>query len=310
VTTCNEQAMRQRYEIVQPGELFDPVTFRLGAPCKRNHLWDEGVTVRIIKNGQCIECQRTDALERKARLREEDPEALKKRQREATYRHRAKHGRESRSKHGFNHNFLEANGFSNGHASAVAAFLLDGWDIAQIKQRFAIDTALRVLKPSPSVAQLVFNQQQQHWRQHPADYRQYKRERSLRQYHWRYMIDKSFRLYHRSKSKHRKAQQRGSTALMLSPDQLWRRWVQFDHCCAYCGVHGDLHMEHVIPISKGGEHHLGNIVPACQRCNYSKATSEVQAWYRSQPFFDETRWHHIQSLLAQSQPSFQQLVFL
>jgi 5-methylcytosine-specific restriction endonuclease McrA len=69
-------------------------------------------------------------------------------------------------------------------------------------------------------------------------------------------------------------------------------------------------MEHVIPISKGGEHHLGNIVPACQRCNYSKHTSEVQAWYRSQPFFDETRWDHIQSLLAQSQPSFQQLVFL
>ena len=286
LTTCNEQAMRQRYEIVQPGEPFDAAILRLGAPCKRNHLWDEGVTVRIIKNGQCIECQRTDALERQARLREEDPKALKKRHREATYRHRAKHGRESRSKHGLPYTPVE--------------------DVKTQAMRKAIRQSGRL----PSVARLVYEQQQEHWRQYPADYQQHIRERKLRKYHWRYMIDKSFRLYHRSKSKRRKAQQRGSTALILSPDQLWRRWVQFDHCCAYCGVDGDLQIEHVIPISKGGEHHLGNIVPACQRCNYSKHTREVQSWYRSQPFFDETRWHQIQSLLAQSQPSFQQLVFL
>ena len=242
--------------------------------------------MRIIKNGQCIECQRTDALERQARLREEDPKALKKRHREATYRHRAKHGRESRSKHGLPYTPVE--------------------DVKTQAMRKAIRQSGRL----PSVARLVYEQQQEHWRQYPADYQQHIRERKLRKYHWRYMIDKSFRLYHRSKSKRRKAQQRGSTALILSPDQLWRRWVQFDHCCAYCGVDGDLQIEHVIPISKGGEHHLGNIVPACQRCNYSKHTREVQSWYRSQPFFDETRWHQIQSLLAQSQPSFQQLVFL
>jgi 5-methylcytosine-specific restriction endonuclease McrA len=286
MTTCNEQAMRQRYEIVQPGQPFDAAIYRFGAPCKRNHLWDEGVTVRLIKNGQCIECERINALERQARLREEDPEALKKRQREATYRHRAKHGRESRSKHG-----------------------LPYTPIADPETQ-AILKAIRQAGRLPSVARLVYEQQREHWRLHPLDRDEYIRQFRLRQFRWRYMTDKSFRLYHRNKSKRRKAQQRGSTALMLSPDQLWRRWVQFDHCCAYCGVHGDLHIEHVIPISKGGEHHLGNIVPACQRCNYSKATSEVQAWYRSQLFFDETRWHHIQSLLSQSQPSFQQLVFL
>ena len=121
------------------------------------------------------------------------------------------------------------------------------------------------------------------------------------------MTDHSFRLYHRSKSKGRKAKQRGSTALMLTPDQLWRRWVEFGHQCAYCGADGDLHIEHVIPISKGGEHHLGNIVPACQRCNYSKRSAPVEEWYRAQPFFTEERWQTIQAALAKSRPTTEQL---
>lgn len=121
------------------------------------------------------------------------------------------------------------------------------------------------------------------------------------------MTDHSFRLYHRSKSKHRKAKQRGSTALMLTPDQLWRRWVEFGHTCAYCGADGDLHIEHVIPISKGGEHHLGNIVPACQRCNYSKRSAPVEEWYKAQPFFTEERWQAIQAALAKSKPTTEQL---
>jgi len=302
--------MRQRYEIVQPGQPFDPAIYRIGAPCKRNHLWDEGITVRTIKGGHCTLCARIDTSDRLTRLQNEDPEAFKLRHREAVYRYRAKHGRESRSKHGMPHGFLESNGFSNAQSCTVAKLLADGLTIEQIKERLLIDDYIRKAGRFPSVSRLVYNQQLEHWRKHPSDYQTYKLERSKYNFKWRYMVDPKFRLYHRSKARERKAKERGSTTLMLSPDQLWRRWVQFDHCCAYCGTNGDLHMEHVIPISKGGEHHLGNIVPACQRCNYSKHTSEVQAWYRSQPFFDETRWDHIQSLLAQSQPSFQQLVFL
>ena len=278
--------MRQRYEIVQPGQPFDAAILRLGAPCKRNHLWDEGVTLRTIKAGHCILCERIDSLERQATKRAADPEGEKARAAAYMQQYRAKHGRESRSKHG-----------------------LPYTPTGDVESQ-AMHKAIRQAGKLPSVARLVYDQQQEHHRQHPADYQSYNLERSKHNFRWRYMVEPKFRLYHRSKARERKARERGSTTLMLSPDQLWRRWVQFDHCCAYCGVDGDLHIEHVIPISKGGEHHLGNIVPACQRCNYSKHTREVQSWYRSQPFFDETRWHQIQSLLAQSQPSFQQLVFL
>ena len=278
--------MPAAYEFSLPGEQI-PAQFKVGFLCKRRHDWTgNGESLRYGKpKGDCVLCARIDALARQERRRQADP-AFNAKQAAYMRERRANQGRPSRSKHG-----LPYTPMADGETQAM---------------RKAIRQAGRL----PSLAQLVYEQQREHWRQHPADYQQHARERSVRQSRWRYMTDEKYRLYHRSKSKRRKAQQRGSTALMLSPDQLWRRWVQFDHRCAYCGTNGDLHMEHVIPISKGGEHHLGNIVPACQRCNYSKGKSEAQAWYGAQPFFDETRWHHIQSVLAWSQPSFEQLPLL
>lgn len=47
--------------------------------------------------------------------------------------------------------------------------------------------------------------------------------------------------------------------------------VAYGHRCVYCGEHTKrLTMDHVIPISKGGEHTARNIVPACGPCNTRK----------------------------------------
>lgn len=298
--------MPRAYELPGPGELFDPAIFRLGAPCKRNHLWDEGVTLRLVNGGSCPLCNRIDALERQRKRRTEDPEGFNAKA--AAYKRQARaDGRmPSRSAHGLPYRFLENNGFNNAQAKAVAHLLEQGLTVEQIHQRLTLETALRKSGASPSVARLIYREQQRRWREHPAEYHRHQRDKALREHHWRYMTDESFRLYHRSKSKRRKAQQRGSTTVMLSRDQLWRRWVEFDHTCAYCGAGGDLQVEHVVPISKGGEHHLGNIVPACQSCNFSKGKADALTWYQSQAFFDETRWQRIQDLLARSQPGYDQ----
>ena len=275
--------MRQRYEIPEPGQPFDPAIFRLGSPCKRNHLWDEGVTLRLIKNRKCPLCDRIDSLERQTKRRNDDPQTFKATAALYMRRRRAKHGRESRSKYG-----------------------LPYTPRPDIETRMML-AAIRRAGRLPSVARLVYDQQLEYWRAYPDDHAEFNRQRGLRQLRWRYMTNLKLRLYNRSKSKQRKARERGSRTVMLSPDQLWRRWVEFDHCCAYCGTQCDLQVEHVIPISKGGEHHLGNIVPACATCNYSKRSAPVEQWYKAQPFFAETRWLAIQAALAKGQPMTEQL---
>lgn len=49
-------------------------------------------------------------------------------------------------------------------------------------------------------------------------------------------------------------------------------------CCAYCGERKPLTIEHVVPLSRGGRHSVGNIVPACFRCNSSKNARFITEW--------------------------------
>ena len=52
----------------------------------------------------------------------------------------------------------------------------------------------------------------------------------------------------------------------------WRRMKKlYNYTCVYCGKKPPkLTQDHVIPLSKGGEHTFTNIVPACQPCNSKK----------------------------------------
>jgi 5-methylcytosine-specific restriction endonuclease McrA len=48
--------------------------------------------------------------------------------------------------------------------------------------------------------------------------------------------------------------------------------------CVYCGQSGKMTMDHVIPVSRGGRHSVGNLVPACQSCNFSKHNHTIMEW--------------------------------
>lgn len=43
------------------------------------------------------------------------------------------------------------------------------------------------------------------------------------------------------------------------------------HTCQYCGSSKHLTLDHVIPLSKGGQHTWDNVVAACQQCNQHKS---------------------------------------
>ena len=42
------------------------------------------------------------------------------------------------------------------------------------------------------------------------------------------------------------------------------------HRSQYCGSNNRLTLDHVIPVSKGGEHKWNNVVTACESCNQRK----------------------------------------
>lgn len=61
----------------------------------------------------------------------------------------------------------------------------------------------------------------------------------------------------------------------------------YDHRCAYCGETFErLTMDHVIALSKGGNHTLRNIVPACRSCNSSKGRRALPLLISPKPFYD------------------------
>lgn len=64
----------------------------------------------------------------------------------------------------------------------------------------------------------------------------------------------------------------------------WQRLIsRYGQRCAYCGQRRALTKDHVIPVSRGGRHAIGNILPACQSCNSSKRDDLLIYWLNRRP---------------------------
>lgn len=53
--------------------------------------------------------------------------------------------------------------------------------------------------------------------------------------------------------------------------------VMYGHACAYCGGPSET-IDHVTPLSRGGLHHIDNLVPACKKCNFAKHDKLLSEW--------------------------------
>ena len=47
--------------------------------------------------------------------------------------------------------------------------------------------------------------------------------------------------------------------------------------CLYC-LEPAVHLDHVVPLAKGGAHAVWNLVPACLNCNMGKRASNPLTW--------------------------------
>jgi 5-methylcytosine-specific restriction endonuclease McrA len=47
--------------------------------------------------------------------------------------------------------------------------------------------------------------------------------------------------------------------------------------CFYCGSKSE-HLDHVLPLARGGNHSIGNLVASCAHCNTSKGAKTIMEW--------------------------------
>jgi predicted nucleic acid-binding Zn ribbon protein len=70
-----------------------------------------------------------------------------------------------------------------------------------------------------------------------------------------------------------------ATSPGVSPRDWQRTLNRFQGRCAYCNNPTPLpHMDHVIPLARGGLHQIGNVLPACPDCNMHKGSKLLAVW--------------------------------
>lgn len=280
MTNLHYRPMAQSYT-------FDATRYKLGTLCKRGHAWP-GTAQSLrrkgkTKDGVCLECEKLHIVNRDST--EEKRNKRVERQKEWMREHRK---------------------------IVRAEFVAQGLTTRGTKpiHRSNLEVAIERAGQCPSVAQLVMAEQRRYWRENPELKTEHDRQWSQANWWLQYQINPELRIRTREKSKRRKARIREQTAHQIKPAQLITRFNLFNNRCAYCEALGDLHIEHVVPISKGGTHALGNIVPACSTCNFSKRDKEVEQWYKAQTFFTRKRWDKICSILGWNKSSIGQLALL
>lgn len=69
----------------------------------------------------------------------------------------------------------------------------------------------------------------------------------------------------------------------------------FDYKCAYTGecIKDEYDLDHIKPISKGGNNYIWNLVPSLPSINRSKNNKDLEEWYSQQDFFSQDRLDNI-----------------
>lgn len=82
----------------------------------------------------------------------------------------------------------------------------------------------------------------------------------------------------------RRAAKRGALVHDVPDAMVWEFNPAGPGCCNYCAKllafdrRDEWHVDHVVPLSRGGLHEIGNLVIACVPCNLSKGAKLVSEW--------------------------------
>lgn len=140
-------------------------------------------------------------------------------------------------------------------------------------QRPEVKAKVRAYMQRPDVNERVRERERQRWANDPK-LREYKRTYLRKRYrentdHKRKQIAYSMRAIHARRA--RKQNQGGSYTA-----QEWRDLcTKYGHVCLCCGERKSLTIDHVLPISLGGDNTINNIQPLCLACNLRKHAKHI-----------------------------------
>lgn len=89
----------------------------------------------------------------------------------------------------------------------------------------------------------------------------------------------SNRCKNRIKDRRRRARLNNTECAWVWSDFM-RVAAKFGYSCAYCGIRptGQLDPDHVVPLSKGGDDSIANLLPSCRACNCDKRDVLLADW--------------------------------
>lgn len=64
--------------------------------------------------------------------------------------------------------------------------------------------------------------------------------------------------------------------------------------CFVCGSNDEIQIDHIVPISKGGRHSIGNLQPLCKQCNLAKSNKFLIVFRRDHNLHtlsERKTWH-------------------
>ena len=106
----------------------------------------------------------------------------------------------------------------------------------------------------------------------------------------RYREDENFKLQHNLRSSNRQNLKRaleyynnGKSHKLptKSPSRLLLKLYEIqNHNCPYCSnnMKDDIHIDHIIPLSKNGSNEVNNLILCCSSCNLRKNAKELDIW--------------------------------
>ena len=95
---------------------------------------------------------------------------------------------------------------------------------------------------------------------------------------------------------HHRRKQEKENGKGITKEQWLEMMEFFNWKCAYSGIElnkDNRNVDHIIPLSKNGEHEIWNCVPMYNSYNFSKKDKDMLDWYVQQNFFLEERINKI-----------------